>query len=183
MVGGSVHNRFDFISLHGYSLRWQLKRWQLVLDEGTIWLTAKAHETETVSIPTVQEASHLCMQVLRPDGSLCYEKSIKLNDGTDYRQMLTESTLTSPLLPLTSSLLRGDRGGLFLLRTGRPLSVNLDWRRDRYWHPYLMEPTNMKTKKQKGGYHLTCRWQQPEKSKNYIDGDITIATDSRQDGL
>ena len=104
MVGVSVENRFDFISLHGYSLRWQLKRWQQVLDEGTIWLTAKARETETVSIPTVQEASHLCMQVLRPDGSLCYEKSIKLNDATDYRQMLTESTLTSPLLPLPSSL-------------------------------------------------------------------------------
>ena len=148
LVGVSVENRFDFISLHGYSLRWQLKCWQQVLDDGTIWLTAKAHETETVSIPTVQEASHLCMQVLRPDGSLCYEKSIKLNDATDYRQMLTESTLTSPLLPLPSSLLREDRGGLFLLRTGRPLSVSLDWRRDRYWQPYLMEPTNMKTKRQ-----------------------------------
>lgn len=65
LVGVSVENRFDFISLHGYSLRWQLKRWQQVLYEGTIWLTAKARETETVSIPTVQEASHLCMQVLR----------------------------------------------------------------------------------------------------------------------
>jgi hypothetical protein len=61
---------------------------------------------------------------------------------------------------------------------GRALSINLDYRRDRYWQPYLLQPTDLKVKRQKGGYHMTCRWQ-GEKGKNYIDGDITIATDKQ----
>ena len=172
-----VENRFDFISLHGYSIRWQLRRWQQVLDEGTVWLSAKAHETETVSMPTAKESTHLCMQVLRPDGSLCYEKNVKLCDATDYCQMLAEQPFAKPSR-VVSSLLRGESVGGFLLRTGRPLSVNLDYRRDRYWQPHLLEPVSVKMKKQKGGYRITCRWQ-GEKSKNYIDGDVTITTDKQ----
>ena len=174
----AVENRFDFISLHGYSLRWQLKQWQQVLDEGTIWLSAKAHEKETITIPLDNALSSpqggtggrlLCMQVLRPDGSLCYEKSIKLNDNTDYRQMLSDAK-GSASMQLQQLKKQG-----FLLRVGRPVSVNTDYRRDRYWQPYLLEPVNVKTKKQKGGYHITCRWQ-GEKAKNYIDGDIAVTT-------
>ena len=176
----TVENRFDFISLHGYSIRWQLCNVKQVLDEGTVWLSAKARESETIEIPVSQTADDLmlCMKVLRPDGSLCYEHNITLN-RVDYRQTLCDTpTDGKSVTKLLSSLIRGDRGGLFLLRVGRPLSVNTDYRRDRFWQPYLLQPTDLKVKKQQGGYHMTCRWQ-GAKSKNYIDGDITIATDKQ----
>jgi len=165
-----VENRFDFITLNGYSIRWQLRNLQQVLDEGTVWLSAKARETETVRIPVRQTAPDmmLCMKVLRPDGSLCYERNVTLNHETDYRQELCEAKGSVPTL-LSQLTKQG-----FLLRFGRPLSINLDWRRDRYWFPHLLKPTDLKVKKKKGGYRLTCRWQHPEKSKNYVDGEITM---------
>ena len=180
-VAVDVENRFDFISLHGYSIRWQLRHLQQMLDEGIVWLSAKARESETIEIPVSHTAPDLmlCMQVLRPDGSLCYERNITLNHDTDYRQLLCDTPSdVKPVTKLVSSLLRGDRGGLSLLRVGRSLSVNLDYRRDRYWQPYLLQPSDLKVKKQKGGYHMTCRWQ-GGKAKNYIDGDITITTDKQ----
>lgn len=169
-----VENRFDFISLHGYSIRWQLRNVQQVLDEGTVWLSAKARESEMVGIPVSQTAADLmlCMQVLRPDGSLCYERNITLYHEADYRQQLCDAKGTMPVW-----LKRLTKEG-FLLRVGRALSVNLDYRRDRYLQPYLLHPSDLKVKKQKGGYRMTCRWQ-TAKAKNYIDGDITIATDKQ----
>ena len=170
----NVENRFDFISLHGYSIKWQLRNLQQVLDEGIVWLSAKARESETVKIPVSHTAEDLMlyMQVLRPDGSLCYERNITLNHETDYRQQLCDTKGTMPgwLKQLTQ------KG--FLLRVGRAISVNLDYRRDRYWQPYLLQPSDLKVKKQKGGYRMTCCWQ-GTKVKNYIDGDITITTDKQ----
>ena len=169
----TVENRFDFISLHGYGIKWQLRKWQQVLGEGTVWLSAKAHETENVGIPTSKDATHLCMQVHRPDGSLCHEKNIRLNDDTDYSQLLRESKgngyknlytfLKTPLL-----------------RVGRPLEIGLDYRRKGLWQPYLLEPTNVKTKKQHGGYHVTCKWVKQGETNNYINGDVTLT--SSRDG-
>ena len=173
LVGISVENRFDFISLHGYSLRWQLKRWQQVLDEGTIWLSAKARETETVSIPITNNSQFLHMQVLRPDGSLCYERNVRLNGDTDYRQMLTEAAGNRQM-----TLVRQWQKEGFMLRVGRAIEIGLDYKRKGLWQPYLLEPATMKTKKQKGGYRITCRWQKaisPERP-SYIDGDITVTT-------
>ena len=172
----AVENRFDFISLHGYSISWQLKQWQQVIDKGTIWLSAKAHETEDITIPIIKDASHLSMQVFRPDGSLCYEKSIKLDKDADYRQLLSEAK-GSRVYPLSAK----PYAFLFtpILRVGRPISVNLDYRRDRYWQPYLLNPLGLKVKKQKGSYRMTCRWQ-GAKNTNYIDGDITITTDKQE---
>ena len=170
-----VENRFDFITLNGYSICWQLRNVRQVLDEGTVWLSAKAHEKETIRIPINQKVPDqmLCMKVLRPDGSLCYEHNVTLNRATDYRKMLCETKGAIPTL-LSQLTKQG-----FQLRVGRQLSVNLDWRRDRYWFPYLLEPTNLKVKRQKGQYHITCRWQQKKKGKNYLDGDITITTDKQ----
>ena len=170
----AVENRFDFISLHGYSIKWQLRKVQQVIDEGTVWLSAKARESETIEIPVSQKAEDLmlCMKVVRPDGSLCYERNITLCHEADYRQQLCDAKGTIPVW------LKPFMNNGFLLRVGRALSVNLDYRRDRYWQPYLLQPTDLKVKKQKGGYHMTCRWQ-GVKAKNYIDGDITIATDKQ----
>ena len=174
----TIENRFDFISLHGYSIKWQLKKWNEVLEEGVVFLSAKAHEAETVSIPLTNantEGTHLAMQVLRPDGSLCYEKSVELNKDTDYRQRLTSALSHQPsaFSSLRSSLLTP------LLRVGRQISVNLDYRRDRYWQSYMLSPSGTKVKKRKNGYHMTCRWQNAEKKKNYIDGNITLTTDKQ----
>ena len=174
--GARVENRFDFISLHGYSIKWQLRNVQKVLDEGTVWLSAKARETETIEIPVSHTAPDLmlCMQVLRPDGSLCYERNITINHQTDYSKMLceTKSGSGSKFFTLHSSLFTP------ILRVGRAISVNLDYRRDRYWQPYLLQPTDLKVKKQKDSYRMTCRWQ-GAKVKNYIDGDINITTDKQ----
>ena len=171
-----VENRFDFISLHGYSIQWQLRNLQRVLDEGTVYLTAKARETETIHIPISQTAPDLllCMKVLRPDGSLCFERNVTVNHETDYRQLLCEAKGAQPTL-LRNWLKEG-----FLLRVGRQLSVNLDYRRDRYWFPYLLEASDLKVKKQKGSYHITCRWYRERvKREEYIGGDILLATDKQ----
>lgn len=115
----------------------------------------------------------LCLQVLRPDGSLCYERNFTLCHDTDYTDEL--ATALGIKFPLTDAFIKQG----FLLRVGRPISVNTDWRRNRYWQPYLLEPSNLKVKKQKGGYHLTCRWQREDSDKNYIDGDIIMVTDKQ----
>lgn len=173
----AVENRFDFIPLHGHSLRWQLKSWQQVLGEGTVWLSAKARETETVSIPLADgktgKGGILVMQVLRPDGSLCYEKHVRLSDETDYRQLLVQTECKTK--DKRSSILQLLPSSAFLLRVGRPLDISLDYRRKGLWMPYLLKPVSVKTKKQKDGYHITCRWQRDGNVKSYIDGDITVA--------
>ena len=165
-----IENRFDFISLHGYSIYWQLKQWQQVLGEGTVWLSAKAHETENISIPTAKEATHLCMQVLRPDGSLCYEKSVRLDGDTDLAQLLKDAKSNdgSKFFTLHSSLFTP------YLRVGRPITIGLDYRRKGLWKSYLLKPATVKTKKQKGGYVMTCRWANPKDAKSFVDGNISV---------
>ncbi len=187
MVNVKCTNLHDFISLHGYSIQWQLRHWQQVMDEGTVYLSAKAHETEAVTIPinpvALQAAESdgegstpdllLCMKVVRPDGSLCYERNITLNDQGDYREQLCKAKGAVPTM-MRNWLKEG-----FMLRVGRQMSVNLDYRRDRYWFPYLLEATNLNVKKQNGAYRITCRWQRDkgQQKKNYIDGEITMRTD------
>ncbi|MBP5317186.1 MAG: hypothetical protein J6Y83_05750, partial [Bacteroidales bacterium] len=108
------------------------------------------------------------------DGSLCFERNVTVNHETDYRQLLCEAKGAQPTL-LRNWLKEG-----FLLRVGRQLSVNLDYRRDRYWFPYLLEASDLKVKKQKGSYHITCRWYRERvKREEYIGGDILLATDKQ----
>ena len=170
-----VENRFDFISLHGYSIRWQLRYLQKVWDEGTEHLKAEARETETVTIPIEKIAPDmiLSMQVLRPDGSLCFERNSTVFHEVDWRQRLAEAKGAKPKT-VVDRLKKG-----LLLRVGRSLSVNLDYRRERYWFPYLLESSALKVKKQKGVWHLTCRWQLENNPDNYVDGDIRVATDKQ----
>lgn len=168
-----VENRFDFISLHGYSIRWQLNHWRKALQDGTVWLSAKAGATETVSIPLTETSSNdlvLCMQVLRPNGSLCYERNITLKQETDYAQMIENADGDRKPAWLKSALKDG-----FKLRVGRPLTIGLDYRRKDLWYPYILVPTDLKVKKQKGAYRMTCRWKKEEETtRHYIDGEIWL---------
>ena len=145
-----------------------------MLDEGTVWLSANAHETENISIPTAKEATHLCMQVLRPDGSLCYEKSVKLDGDTDLAQLLKDakSNGDKKVYTLNSTLYTFLK--MPMLRVGRPITIGLDYRRKGLWPSYLLEPTNVKTKKQKGGYVMACRWANPKDAQSFVDGNITV---------
>ena len=162
-----VENRFNFISLHGYSIEWQQKQWHKVIETGKIYLSAEAGEKETISIPVNKEASHLCMQVLRPDGSLCYERSVKVGEVDKLSDSEANNSSTRQLVNLLT------KKGL-MLRVGRPLELGLDYRRKNLWYPYMLSPSNMKMKKRKGTYHITCRWESGTKAKNYIDGEISM---------
>lgn len=169
-----VENRFDFIPLHGYCIQWKLKHWHHVLQDGTVWLSAKARETETVRIPVTEtdgEDLLLCMQVLRPDGSLCYERNITLKQDADYAQMIEEAEGNRKPAWLKSVLKNG-----FKLRVGRPLTISLDHKRKNLWNPYILSPADLKVKKEKGGYHITCRWKRDKGNKHYIDGDLRLTT-------
>ena len=177
-----VENRFNFISLHGYSIEWQQKQWHKVIETGKIYLSAEAGEKETISIPINKDASHICMQVLRPDGSLCYERSVKVDKLTS-RQVdkLSDSEASNSSTKSYSSsskpLSFGEglgRGSAFNLRVGRPLEIGLDYRRKNLWYPYMLSPSIVKVKKRKGVYHITCRWESGTKAKNYIDGEILM---------
>lgn len=174
-----VGNLFDFISLHGYSIHWQLKQWHQVLDEGTVWLSAKARDTEIIHIPlngawkrVANSTGYLCMQVLRPDGSLCYEKSIRLNNGTDYRNLIKEAKSDNNSKTLRFSSFASN----IMLRVGRPITIGLDYRRKNLWQPYLLEPVDVRVKKQKDGCNVTCRWQRKDKPSQYVEGDIAMVT-------
>lgn len=166
----AVENRFDFVTLHGYSINWQLRHLQNTLDQGTVWLSAKPHDTETVRIPIRQQAPDmmLVMKVLRPDGSLCHERNVTLCHDTDYGLLLGEAQGSG--LPLLRDWLKNG----FLLRTGRKLEIGLDYRRKNLWFPYVLEASDVKMKKQKGSYRLTCRWSRDNGKRHYIDGDINI---------
>ncbi len=171
----TVENRFDFIPLHGYSIKWELRNLTKVLDSGVLWLTAEARTKEEVSLPVTANASdmELYMRVTRPDGTLCMEKSVTVSEKADYPQLLTEAQGTTPTW-LKDWIKQG-----FMLRVGRPIEIGLDYRRKGLWEPYLLKATSCKTKKRKDGYAMQCRWEQPGKVKNYIDGDIQITTDKK----
>ncbi len=169
----NVENRFDFITLHGYSIQWELCNLTKVLDSGVAWLTADARMTENIAIPinAMADDMMLCMKVMRPNGTLCFEKNITLSNKTDYAQLLTKAQgKTTPLLK--DWLKHG-----FMLRVGRPIGIGLDFKRKGLWSPYLLKASSCTTKKRKDGYTMTCRWEQPGKAKNYIDGNIQITTD------
>lgn len=165
-----VENRFDFINLHGYSLQWQLKSLQKVLDDNTVYLKTPARNKEVISIPVNKSAPDLilAMQIIRPDGSLCYERHITLRHATDYSQLISETKGTLPSLQ-KNWLKTG-----FKLRVGRPVGIGLDYRRKGLWQPYLLDPLNLKVKKHKKEYIMTCRWSNPENTQSYIEGDIRI---------
>lgn len=179
LVTLSVENRFDFIPLHGYSLQWQLKTPTQVIQTGTAWLTAKARERETVEIDIseglTQNSSSsdltLCTQVLRPNGSLCYERNIIVKKDTDYTQLIAEAK--GDKQPLLKTILKE---GL-KLRVGRPIEISLDYRRKNLWQPYILEPTEVKAKKQKGAWLITCRWKRDESDKHYMDGQLKVSAD------
>lgn len=170
-----VENRFDFISLHGYSIDWQLKNWQRIVDSGTVWLSAEAREYETIGIPINSNTDDLvlAMQVHRPDGSLCYERNFMVNHQADYAGMMSEASGDQ-----TTAWLKGLLRDGFSLRTGRKIEIGLDYRRKNLWEDYMLKPSQLKVKKQKGGYRMTCRWVRTgnKPAKNYIDGDISIRT-------
>lgn len=167
-----IENRFNFITLNGYSLHWRLKKWQETVDEGTIWLTAKAGEKETVNIPCNATGNDLTLyyKVERPDGTLCYESSTPIRKA-NYPLLLTNAQGAKTVVLLREWLKKG-----FRLRVGRPLTIGLDYRRKLVWNPYILTASNVKVKKQKGKYHMTCRWASPLKPKNYIDGDLYLTT-------
>lgn len=93
-----AENRFDFISLHGYRMNWQLRNIHRVLDSGNIWLQAAAKQKEQISIeanlPGEVEYNDLmlCIEVFDPSGKVFYEKSLPIEitgREKDYRSLIT----------------------------------------------------------------------------------------------
>lgn len=169
----TVENRFNFISLNGYSVHWRLQSLSKTLDEGNVWLSAEANTAEKINIPlkdNMPDDVILAMNVLRPDGSLCYERNITVRHDTDYALLLKKAKGNKP--SLTAEWLKNG----FLLRTGRPITVSLDNRRKGLWQQYLISPSQLKTEKRHGEYHITCLWQHNNKAQQYIRGDIRLAT-------
>ena len=158
-----VENRFDFISLDGYALEWELKSGGEVLECGKTRLSATARETEIVEITLKESAADaiLAMKAVSPDGSLVCEKNITIAHGVDYAKELANAKGKKAAEWLK---------GVLRLRVGRPIGIGLDYRRKGLWDPYLLEGTNIAAN--------TWRWARADKpEKNYIDGEIVIAED------
>lgn len=167
-----VENRFDFISLRGYCIKWQLRQWHNVIQTGTVYLSADARQTETARIdightPDGTDRT-LCMQVIRPDGSLCYERSITIQKPAGYEQMVADAGGAAP------SILKGILKEGFKLRVGRPLSVSLDYRRKGLWLPYILNASDVRVRKKGNKYMMTCRWESGKKARNFVCGEIEI---------
>jgi beta-galactosidase len=86
-VALQLENRFDFRSLAGLDLVWELRRNDSVAKHGKIALTAKAHDREVVTVPVslpADAASHVWWLALRVEGageakSSLVERSIRLD--------------------------------------------------------------------------------------------------------
>ena len=129
----SLENRYDFISLHGYRLQWQTMCHRQTLQSGETYLSAQAHATEIVTVPANDESTHIRLQVLRPDGSLCYTTSLPC-DHTGYATLLSEGKGEKiDIKALTKAL---------QVRVGRPMSIGLDYRRKGLYYPYLLPLDN-----------------------------------------
>ena len=79
-----MENRFDFISLRGYQLKWQVKNLQTVLDAGNIWLDIPARGREKINIKTqlpqrleFNDAT-LSLEVFDSAGKRIYERSLPI---------------------------------------------------------------------------------------------------------
>lgn len=79
-----LENRFDFISLRGHQLKWQVKNLQNILDEGAIWLETSAREKEKINVkirlPQNLELNDamLCIEVFDPIGKQIYEHNLPI---------------------------------------------------------------------------------------------------------
>jgi beta-galactosidase len=171
-----VENRFDFIPLQGYRIEWQLKDRYRVTDSGTAWLTAPAREKETIMLHSkmsnMDEAEDLilCMRVVAPDGTQCFQRHVSVVQKADYAQLLREATGNRRTDWLEPFLKQG-----FLLRVGREIGIGLDYRRKNLWDPYLLKPKQLKVKKVKNTYLMTCHWERNDSSeKHVINGEIII---------
>ena len=99
----TVHaeNRHDFLSLAGMKLEWTLRRNGTALQAGTLPLTAKARETETLSlkllIPAQPERDVLMLEArcLDEAGRQFYERTIRLNPPNCDRWNLVRAELSA----------------------------------------------------------------------------------------
>lgn len=85
-----VENRFDFISLHGYKMKWQIKNLQMVLDNGSVWLETPARGKDKISLKCqfpkqlLFNDVMLCLEFIGPDGKRIHERNFPIAlDGRD----------------------------------------------------------------------------------------------------
>jgi beta-galactosidase len=84
-----VENRFDFRSLAGVKLNWSLCENNTPLQSGIIGLKAKAHETETVSIPVTLPSTLagdvfvLELRCVDENGRQFHERALRLDTDAD----------------------------------------------------------------------------------------------------
>ncbi len=82
-----VENRHDFRSLSGFTLRWSLKRNGVSVQDGSVALSTKAKQTETVAIPARLPAGAgtdiftLELRCVDETGRQLYERSLQVNTG------------------------------------------------------------------------------------------------------
>ncbi|WOG19181.1 glycoside hydrolase family 2 TIM barrel-domain containing protein [Bacteroides thetaiotaomicron] len=93
-----LENRFDFISLHGYKLNWQLRNIRETLESGSIWLQTESRKQENVSVEThiptdiKNNDLMLCLEILDPSGKAFYERNIEVeivDHPKDYRSLIS----------------------------------------------------------------------------------------------
>lgn len=98
-----LENRFDFISLHGYELKWKVKNLQNVLNSGSIWLQTAAREKDLINLRIRLPQSidfndaMLCMEIYAPDGKSIYERNLPIeleNKEKDYLSLVRDTPST-----------------------------------------------------------------------------------------
>ena len=92
-----LESRFDFISLHGYRMNWQIKNINNVLESGDLWLQTPAREKEKISVAVNLPAEiknndlMLSLEILDPSGKAIYEKTLTVDIAghpKDYRSLV-----------------------------------------------------------------------------------------------
>ncbi|UAY53818.1 glycoside hydrolase family 2 protein [Arachidicoccus terrestris] len=192
----TLANRFDFISLVGYQLRWQLVYQNKALEQGDQWLDITAHNKDTISIkaklpakaPSGDIALHL--QIIDPNGHQINEKNIVLRKANFLGQVQAGNAGRGLFVSVSKTgILTAQSGQKMLLhspllmRVGRKLTITLESQtlKDKFnWTPYLLKPVVDKCHRQKTDsgllYTLDCHWrsQTTKTSHRGIRGRVQI---------
>jgi beta-galactosidase len=183
-----VTNRFDFISLHGYQLKWQIVNLKKTIDQGKRWLDAPANHTQKVTIQgwlpehlTAAQPLALHLMVLDPQGKQINEKNIVLKEADFTKQIrdikanqdLQISISKTAVLEIQNKKQQLLKSPL-LMRVGRKQTITLlaQTSKNKFnWQPYLLRPKvdHFKKIKTDSGqvYLLDCHWAIDNDSLNH----------------
>jgi beta-galactosidase len=174
-----LENRFDFLTLNGFSVNWKLRNLHKIIDKGSVFLNTPTKRKDKISIQTKIPENldsgdlMLCVEIINPEGKSINEKNIIVVRHSDSKAVIT-GLIRNPLIKATVSksgilTVTENRSILLetplLMRVGRKMTITAEAQASKekfLWQPYILEPKIGKIQKKttKDGllFTLDCVW-------------------------